>query len=483
MNERSGFEEPERPSVGADVAKGYRLFLAREPEARSAVVGKAGCTLTSLIAAFLASDEFKTKLDVTGGRLVMSETMLLQLDPDLLAWAMAINDEGLAHNDQPVDRLTVIRTFLKDDRIRQSNEFGDDRDFDLLIDRLAQFDESVDLVRTSALFDKAFYEDQLPAGMRVADPAAHYVMHGEGLGLKASAKFDAASYAELNSDVSASDFNRLIHFVKYGFAEGRFHRDWLIDHEMPVVAAANGRPTVLLLLHEATYTGAPILGFNLAKALSDQCNVVVVLKRGGPLDSAFSSIEVAVVAAPPREKVLDPYQMQRFAAKLQDVYQPTYAIANSVETRSIAVALGHCDIPLVALIHEFWPGTKPTVQLEFYANCSALVFPSRIVEQSSLRAFRETALQNRFILPQGPSAVPPFGQGYELEPCGPAFVDLDDTPASLDTLLTNGLRYRVGRQISRTAVPVYLDRHMGAREWLAIRCLARRTISAVRLGQ
>ncbi|TVV71698.1 rhamnan synthesis F family protein [Sphingomonas solaris] len=437
---------PDHLASEADVENGYRLFLAREPEAPTIVTNLAGHPLLLVLTPLLVSDEAQSKLGLVDGELAVSEIMLEPLDPDLRDWVNAITRPGSVDDGTPVDRLTVIRRFLGDSLIRHTADALDPchgRDIDALNAALAGMDDSVRLIGTSPFFDPLYYEDQRPAGMSLADPATHYVLHGERQGLKASTDFDAAAYAGFNPDVAASSLNRLMHYELCGRREQRRHRHWLADHPMPPIAAtadAAGRPTILLLLHEASYTGAPILGWNLVQALSDRCNVVVVLRNGGALEGALREVASAFVAAPPPETTVDPHEMRRFAERLVEIYRPLYAIANSVESRPIAVALRQFDIPVVALVHEFWPGAASHVRLEFYSSCAALVFPARIVAESSFHAFRETRLQKWFILPQGPSAIPPFDRSLAPLPFGAPFDTGDEVPVPLEALLADGRR-------------------------------------------
>ena len=427
----------------ADVENIYRLLLAREPETRTVIEGSVGHPLAPVLASFMMSSEFKSNLALVQGRFVVNETLLTSLDPDLFAWVIAILKPGFVRNGEPVDRLTVIGHLVNDSAVSDAFDAGDiDRcGMDALKTALVQLGEVVRIVDGSALFDACYYRRQLPDGPRIADPAAHYVLHGEEAGLKPSSMFDAEVYAGLNADVAATGYNRLFHYEMWGRQEGRACNDWLAHHAMSAVAVDSGRPTILLLIHEATYTGAPILGWNVVRQLSARCDIVVVLLCGGALERALRDVASALVSAPPPEAILNPAEMDRFAERLAAVYKPLYVLANSLKSEPVAAALRRQDIPIVALIHEFLPGAGAGVRSDFYARCAALVFPARIVEESSFHAFREIGLQNRFILPQGPCAIPPFDRLFSPVRFGAPFTPGDDTsPASLDMLLRDGRR-------------------------------------------
>lgn len=56
-----------------------------------------------------------------------------------------------------------------------------------------------------------------------------------------------------------------------------------------------GRPTAVVVSHEASITGTPILALNLCQQLNRSHNVVVVLLREGPLRRHFQASGTAVI--------------------------------------------------------------------------------------------------------------------------------------------------------------------------------------------
>ena len=263
-------------------------------------------------------------------------------------------------------------------------------------------------IRASPLFDARYYLDQVHDPEAASDPALHYLLEGEAHGAAASARFDAANYVELNPDVAQAAMNCLIHFEVYGRAEGRrtsFESDNL---ELDDSRMDAGKPTVLLLLHEATYTGAPILGWNITRELKLTRNVVVMLRRGGALSPALAAAATALVGPPPPEIADNPVELARLAARLKTRYRPLYVIANSSETRLFGAALRAQGVPLISLVHEFATNAPPYALSDFYRMSDCVVFPAEVVRQSSLQSYDYGVIAQRrtVILPQGPSAIP-----------------------------------------------------------------------------
>jgi glycosyltransferase involved in cell wall biosynthesis len=273
---------------------------------------------------------------------------------------------------------------------------------------LAQPDDiaAANYVRSSQYFDTSFYLSALDDPHANIDPALHYVMVGEKAGLRPSASFDAAIYERLNPDVAATSINRLFHYENYGRSEGRCIAFQSDSVELDDVRLDEGKPTVILLLHEATYSGAPILGWNLLRELKLTRNVVVVLRRGGALQRALAEFATAVVGPLPQEVADNPVELKRLAERLKRHYKPLYGIANSVETRLFAIALRAEGLPIVALVHEFATHSPPYALESFYKICDSLVFPAEIVRQSSLEHYSLIVQRYTYILPQGPSDIP-----------------------------------------------------------------------------
>jgi len=262
------------------------------------------------------------------------------------------------------------------------------------------------LIRSSEFFSEDDYDKQAGARAVGMDPALHYVLYGEAQGLMPSKAFDPVYYGERYPDIAAWGGNRLGHYIERGRAENR--------HALPVGDAVlfprdgldPAKPTVLVLVHEASRTGAPILAWNIARVLRSGVNVVAVLLRPGALEESFAKIVDAIVG-PPKFEVTNHADGFRFGSRLAVEYNPLYVIANSVETRSLVPGLAANGVPVVALVHEFSGYTKPRGSLQrLYEQAAEVVFPADIVKRSSEADYPLLKLRHVHVLPQGPSEVP-----------------------------------------------------------------------------
>jgi SAM-dependent methyltransferase/glycosyltransferase involved in cell wall biosynthesis len=264
----------------------------------------------------------------------------------------------------------------------------------------------VDLIRISPLFDGIAYEGAAEARSQSMDPAVHYVLVGEARGFKPSPGFDPAYYSERYPDVAAWGGNRLGHYLEWGRAQGRRVLPLAETLTFPVDGIKSGKPTILLLVHEASRTGAPILGWNIVCGLRGQANLVAILFKEGPIEISFGEVAAAIVG-PIGNDIFDPVELVMLARRLVRIYRPIYVIANSTETRALVPALSDEGVPSVALVHEFSATVKPAGILRLlYERAEEVVFPADIVRRSSEIDYPFLKLRHTHLLPQGPSVVP-----------------------------------------------------------------------------
>jgi 2-polyprenyl-3-methyl-5-hydroxy-6-metoxy-1,4-benzoquinol methylase/glycosyltransferase involved in cell wall biosynthesis len=262
------------------------------------------------------------------------------------------------------------------------------------------------LIRESAFFDAHFYQAAAEARAQGLDPAIHYVLVGERRGLKPSPAFDPIYYADRYPDIAASNGNRLGHYLLNGRSEGRRALPIADTLTLPLTGIDPDKSTVLVLIHQASRTGAPILGWNIARALHGQVNTVVVLLQGGTLEGAFAEAADAVVC-PNIDNIWNEVEGSRLAYRLSEFYRPVYAIANSVETRALVPMLTDQGVPVVALVHEFSSLMKPVGNLrQLYQQAAEIVFPAEIVRRASEADYPFLKLRHTHVLPQGKSEVP-----------------------------------------------------------------------------
>ena len=258
-------------------------------------------------------------------------------------------------------------------------------------------------IRTSQLFDTETYAQRLCGKL---DPVMHYAVVGELLGWQPSQNFDPLFYLERYEDVSNNSLSPLHHYIDYGQREGRRAVSAASRLAFPPLPDRR-RPTVLVVMHEASLTGAPVLGWNIVGKLARSYNVVSVVMRGGPLEDHFRAVSTVTIG-PLIWEEWRPVEMQRVAERLVAAYKPLYIVANSIETHLLAAALARLGVPLVALVHEFTAYTRPLAKMRDVLDWAThVVFPAEIVAQSCYTAF--PAFRRRrgvHVSAQGKAALP-----------------------------------------------------------------------------
>lgn len=212
--------------------------------------------------------------------------------------------------------------------------------------------------------------------------------------------FDEAFYLLNYPDIGPSGMDPYQHFVQFGRSEGRLGAK-------PTVNAINGcipvdasRDTILVVSHEASTTGAPILSLNLVRGFQKTYNVVTLLLGGGPLMEAFREACVQIVGpVVPRHNAC---LVNETIAQLVEMHDFKFAIVNSIESALALEPLARASIPAVTMIHEFATYTRPRSafkQAFFWA--SEVVFSTQLTYEDVVTQYPQLRGRACRFLPQG----------------------------------------------------------------------------------
>jgi len=165
------------------------------------------------------------------------------------------------------------------------------------------------------------------------------------------------------------------------------------------------RETLVVVSHEASATGAPILALNLCQKLCIEANIVVMLVGGGALAKDFQETALAVIQ--PRLGLVFAKALRKELKRLIGSAKPHYAIVNSVASARYIQPLRSLGIPTITLIHEFAAYIRPLTVLDSIGLWSnALVFSSRLTRDDLLARNPQGRKIKSLILPQGPCQRP-----------------------------------------------------------------------------
>jgi glycosyltransferase involved in cell wall biosynthesis len=280
--------------------------------------------------------------------------------------------------------------------------------------RRAAAERVASAVRASGLFDERPYA-ALAGLTDDLDPALHYVVIGERIGLAPSKRFDPEYYGRRYPDLLSARDCLLVHYAAFGAHEGRRPVSLAAEMKLETRSIDPQHETVLVVAHEATRTGAPILAYNIAKRLREKYNVVSLLLESGPIVSAFESVSNAVVG-PLRRQDGTPLEAEYLVRRLNQTFRISYVIANSIDTRIVMKPFVCACVPVVALVHEFasYLPTKGEMgrQLEW---ASDTVFSAERVAASARADYPNLDNGRIHVLPQGPPELPPAPERKEIE--------------------------------------------------------------------
>jgi hypothetical protein len=222
--------------------------------------------------------------------------------------------------------------------------------------------------------------------------------------------FDPDYYLSKYSDLRDLSMDIAAHYALHGKSEGRrgsFSLDSIAQAGcMSYNPAMN---TVMIVCHEASRTGAPILGLRIAEAISAKFNVVLWLGKHGPLAEEFRKYAFLLIDHDPG------YTDIVWSVKeIRKRYRLSCAILNSAATSRFASALFELKVPSVALVHEYADYMGGEV-MQVLATANRVIFPAKGVKQSaddlSLKSSnllpRQTAIRNQgmCILPSDEKGV------------------------------------------------------------------------------
>jgi glycosyltransferase involved in cell wall biosynthesis/predicted O-methyltransferase YrrM len=166
------------------------------------------------------------------------------------------------------------------------------------------------------------------------------------------------------------------------------------------------RENVIVVVHETSRTGAPILGWNIARALAAKYNLFTIYLGDGALTPEFQALSTATYGPFARES--------RNTADLVQALRPLfadwtfrYAIVNSVESRALLKVCARNAVPTLFLVHEFGTYVYPAASLRAAFDCATeIVFPARIVARSSEVVHPSLRKRNYKVLQPGMSLLP-----------------------------------------------------------------------------
>jgi glycosyltransferase involved in cell wall biosynthesis/transposase-like protein len=216
--------------------------------------------------------------------------------------------------------------------------------------------------------------------------------------------FDPDFYLENYPDVRNYLAGPLHHYLTHGKKEGRAGTLPPFEMTGDFAALDPGRDTVLIVSHEASRTGAPILCLDLVRRLKERHNIVVLLLKGGAIADDFRRSADVVVG--PLAKVHSEMLVSLNIAQLLSRCPVSFALVNSIVSRLVLPELARHFVPTVTLIHEFASYTRPRDSVADTLFWSAdVVFSAEVVRENAIATLSDLAARPGTVLHQGRCAV------------------------------------------------------------------------------
>jgi hypothetical protein len=286
-------------------------------------------------------------------------------------------------------------------------------------------EEVAKLIGDTGLFDAKDYAARVGT-ISGLDPALHYVIIGERLGYAPSPAFDPIYYIERYPEIARTPECLLAHYCRRGKREGRRALSTASSLTFDRSRIDPERKTILIVSHQASRTGAPILAYNIAKRLAQKYNIVTLILLPGELIADFDTCSVAVVgpAAINGEWLypdgIDPIEAKYIIKELLANYSISFAIVNSIDSRATLQPLTLSFVPTVTLVHEFpddltRDGRPAGAMGRALDWTTQIVFSSKYAADAARADYPDLEGRRTHILPQGPSELPPRGNSLSRQ--------------------------------------------------------------------
>lgn len=218
-------------------------------------------------------------------------------------------------------------------------------------------------------------------------------------------EFDAEFYLLQYPDIAAAGLDAYEHYVSYGKAEGRQGVRPRLVIEAGGIGFDASRGTILVVSHEASRTGAPVLSLNLVQQLQERYNVIALLIGGGPLSDEFR--RSCAWLAGPMELRGSPARAAVIIDQLVDLHPLKFAIVNSIESRAVLEPLARRRVATVSLVHEFAAYTRPKQSFRDALHwADKTVFSTPLTLESACLEFPDLVETDFVVLPQGRCKLP-----------------------------------------------------------------------------
>ncbi len=236
---------------------------------------------------------------------------------------------------------------------------------------------------------------------------------GEGATAAHDEAFDAEFYLLQYPDIASAGVDPYEHYISHGKAEGRQALRPRLQIADGGIAFDPARETVLVVAHEASRTGAPVLSLNLVTSLDKRYNVIAMLLGDGALSEDFRRGCTWLVG--PMDLRGAPVRASVIIDQLVALHRPKFAVVNSIESRVVLEPLARHGIATVSLVHEFAAYTRPRSEFRNALHwADETVFSTPLTRESAYTEFPDLVDKAFAVLPQGRCELPAAARDEDM---------------------------------------------------------------------
>lgn len=188
--------------------------------------------------------------------------------------------------------------------------------------------------------------------------------------------------------------------------EGRL-TSWSLD--LPTNALRESVGTIVVVIHEASRTGVPILAWNGVAQLINTHNVVVLFAHAGPLLDEFAALGAVVVVA--HDGAFESAaELQIISRRVHETYAPETVIAATTAISQAVAPFALEGMATVLLVHEYAPAvgdsSRHAERLGEALSVAPSLFSSESVLASYVARYTDLDLSLTHIVRQGAYSQP-----------------------------------------------------------------------------
>lgn len=251
------------------------------------------------------------------------------------------------------------------------------------------------------------------------DPVAYYLENKHHQEFLIGDDFSTQFYKETYPDVVNAGIDVILHYYYNGMQEGRLGSFQKVINEHYISGGRqynDALPTIVIVCHESSATGAPLVGLNLGLSILEEYNVIHIVLHESTLQQEF--IDSSIFTLTHLRNKFSTIEM--LVKWLNKTFKIDSIICNSVETYDVLQSASKYDIPLISLLHEFSEYTRPRGKItNTIINSHKVIVPAQIIADSAYKEMRDNfgiknIPNNLVVLPQGKLPFIPESNGSNL---------------------------------------------------------------------